>query len=453
MSNELREYDTLVREKLKEKKITPPPAVWKNIQKRRSFGHKVAIKIASNWRTFGTLVLLAFLGSSTMYFADSESAINTFNLNAEELNTSKSINRLGVEEDQKTQFSKSIAQTKFPEFKKEAAIRSEEKTVMPDFSIVASEYGSGFGRPFNFDAHVSSLIDQIDNWENGKSASAIRFNNLEYAPELGIQPTIVVKTAALPNEDYEYYIPEAEKKTFWERSSLILSLTPQTIHKTITPGFSLSTEEILKRKASEKTRLAYSLGANFRYELKNHQFVESGIMYTSIYEEVHLEGEKQFSNNYNFIEVPLLFGYQDREAKWGWFVKGGLGIQILNLYDGYIFKQETIEEIAINETQGPLYRMSASNTLNGIINPDHQLKNEQIRDEVYDLSTDENPYKTAGVINLHLATGLIYYCGEKTSLFASPYYRRNINSISKSNAIFREHISLMGISFGTQVKF
>jgi hypothetical protein len=449
MSNEMREYDALVREKLKEKKVTPPPAVWENIQKKRSFGHKVAVKIASNWRTFGTLVLLAFLGSSTLFFAEPKQVDTSNHFISKQFDQHNSTYNAIVEV-QNNFISEPFIQSKTVE---ENNAINQDNSSLPDFSMVASEYGSGFGKPFNFDYHVSSLIEQIDNWENGKSASAIRFVKIDYAPGLGIQPTVVVKSAALPSEDYDYVIPQAEKKSFWERSSLILSLTPQTINKTISPGFSLSTEEIMKRKASEKTRLAYSLGANFRYELKNHQFVESGIMYTSIYEEVHLEGEKQFSNNYNFIEIPLLFGYQDREAKWGWFIKGGLGIQLLNLYDGYIFKQETIEEIAINETQGPLYRMSATNALNGIINPDHQLKNEQIRDEVYDLSTDENPYKTAGVINLHLATGLIYYCGEKTSLFASPYYRRNINSISKSDALFREHISLMGISFGTQVKF
>ncbi len=449
MSNEMREYDALVREKLKEKKVTPPPAVWENIQRKRSFGHKVAVKIASNWRTFGTLVLLAFLGSSTLFFAEPKQVDTSNPFTSIQADQQPSTFNTKVEV-QNNFISESINQSK--NVQQKSSINFDDN-LLPDFSMVASEYGSGFGKPLNFDYHVSSLIEQIDNWENGKSASAIRFNKIDYAPELGVQPSIVVKTAAIPREEYDYVIPEAEKKTFWERSSLILSLTPQTINKTISPGFSLSTEEIMKRKASEKTRLAYSVGANFRYELKNHQFVESGIMYTSIYEEVHLEGEKQFSNNYNFIEIPLLFGYQDREAKWGWFVKGGLGIQILNLYDGYIFKQETIEEIGTNGQEGPLYRMSASNALNGIINPDHQLKNQQIRDEVYDLGTDENPYKTAGVINLHLATGLIYYCGEKTSLFASPYYRRNINSISKSDALFREHISLMGISFGTQVKF
>tara|TARA_B110000046_G_scaffold29074_1_gene30346 strand:+ start:25128 stop:25352 length:225 start_codon:yes stop_codon:yes gene_type:complete len=48
---------------------------------------------------------------------------------------------------------------------------------------------------------------------------------------------------------------------------------------------------------------------------------------------MHFEGKKRFSNQYK-----LLLGFQNRNSRWGWHVKGGLGLQIMNSYRGYILK-------------------------------------------------------------------------------------------------------------------
>ena len=82
------------------------------------------------------------------------------------------------------------------------------------------------------------------------------------------------------------------------------------------------------------------------------------------------------------------------------------------------------------------------------------LSQNQNPDDVLDLSNEEeNPYKDNGVINFHLAAGLTYYHSDKTTFFVTPYYRRNINSITKGSALFNERISYMGISFGTRINF
>ena len=91
--------------------------------------------------------------------------------------------------------------------------------------------------------------------------------------------------------------------------------------------------------------------------------------------------------------------------------------------------------------------------MRNIVQNEHTLSDKQDRNEVYDLSSDENPYKTSGVINVHMAAGVTYYHSIKTSFSATPYYRQSVNSLTKESANFNERISYMGILFGTKVNF
>ena len=113
-----------------------------------------------------------------------------------------------------------------------------------------------------------------------------------------------------------------------------------------------------------------------------------------------------------------------------------------------------IEPQVNNDANESQYRLSKSSAVKNIINNDHNLSNQQERNEVMDLENeDENPFKSSGVVNVHLAAGLTYYHSIKTSFVITPYYRRSVNSITKENALFNERISYMGVSFGTRIKF
>ena len=98
--------------------------------------------------------------------------------------------------------------------------------------------------------------------------------------------------------------------------------------------------------------------------------------------------------------------------------------------------------------------MNKGEAVKNIIENNHRLSKNQARHEVLDLENEaENPYKSAGVINFHLAAGLTYYHSINTTFVLTPYYRRTLNSITKEDARFRENIRYVGISFGTRVKF
>jgi len=250
--------------------------------------------------------------------------------------------------------------------------------------------------------------------------------------------------------DYEYVMPRVERKSFMERTSLVLSFMPHTIHKSRRAEYNLSSSFLRDRAKAEETRLAYTVGALLQYELKGHKFFETGLNYTQIYEEMSFEGKKRFSNQYNFVEVPLLFGFQNRNSKWGWHVKGGLGVQVYNTYQGYTLKRV---DVFGGEEPEPLYRANGQTIRNFIAN-DHRLTNNQAKNEVVSLENDaEHPYRTSGVVNVHLATGVTYYHSIKTSFLITPTYKRSVNSITKESALFSEKINYMGVSFGARVKF
>ena len=65
----------------------------------------------------------------------------------------------------------------------------------------------------------------------------------------------------------------------------------------------------------------------------------------------------------------------------------------------------------------------------------------------------ENPFKTARVVNVHLAAGVTYFYSEKTSFLITPSFRRSVNSITKEEARFTEKLQYVGVSFGTRFKF
>ena len=165
---------------------------------------------------------------------------------------------------------------------------------------------------------------------------------------------------------------------------------------------------------------------------------------------MHFEGEKRFSNQYDFFEIPFLLGFEGRNAKWGWHVKGGLGVQVFNSYKGYTLKR--VDEFGGEEV--PEERQFRKSAFENFIDKEHRLTNNQARNEVVNLEDEnENPYKTAGVVNVHLASGITYFHSDNTSFLLTPSYKRSVNSITKESALYTEKLSYMGVSFSTRVKF
>jgi hypothetical protein len=461
MADHWNEFDQVFRTKLKDYGTPPPDSVWQNIDAERSFGHIVANRIEQYWRMFGTMILLLIGGgiSLSLYLGNDQAGKKTAIYQPISLSPQKIAGSEEIVYTNRKNFPKlsNWKNNTNPGITSSGSLMTEEADFGVEHSdLLASTSGIGFGKPNIKDERLASLIDQYDQWENARPFSFVRYYHMNSLPLAGISPVILVKSHKLPEEEWDYVMPKVEKKTFRERGSLVFTFTPQSIQKSFTPEFNLSSSYVKKRMEMENTRLAYTLGASLQYELKNHKFFESGLNFTQIYEEVYFQNEKRFSNQYDFVEIPFLFGYKNRDAKWGWEFKGGLGLQVLNNYKGYILKKVEMVDVPLSPqptANNEMYRMSKSDAVSNMIKNDHKLSEKQERSEVLDLESGENPYLTTGVVNVHLAAGVSYYHSIRTSFIVMPYYRRSINSITKESALFKEHFNYMGMSFGTRVKF
>lgn len=450
MSDQINEFDQIFKERLGGQTATPPPAAWDNIQATRTFGHVVANRISNNWRIFGTLLMLLLAGGSSVFLFGGEETTkyqtiqysNQNQNNTQEHNNElKNTNTLISNPDHKT----------FKNLSNKRALKAADninEISFPSPDLIASVHQAGFIRPELDNERLSSYIETLDGWESAKPKGFTRFYKLDGIQSKGIDFKSKSPTPQTVSIDWDYAMPLVERKTFMERSSIVFAITPHSIFKTMRADYNLSSSYLEDRKKAEHTRLAYSASVLWQYEVKKHRFIETGVNYTQIYEEMSYEGEKRFSNQYNFLEIPVLLGFEDRNAKWGWHVKGGLGLQVYNTYKGYILKR--VDEFG-GEEEEPLYRKSA---VQNFIENDHRLTNNQARNEVADLENDdENPFKTSGVVNLHFAAGLTYYHSVKTSFLVSPSYKQSINSITKESALFSEKLSYMGVSVAARVKF
>lgn len=458
MSDQFQDFDQLFRDRLKDQTATPPDSVWSNIQAERTFGHIVANKISSSWRIIGTLLLLALAGGTSALLISSEESDTLLEQDLPLLVSSDMIDQ----NDQSgfNSHAEVIRSISYQEAKVEVPIAEievveEENNIAPD--LIASAEGMSFSRPDFGDTKLDFLISEMDGWGTAKPSSLVKFYHLSEIDKRKFDGNKLVKAPLYPEKLWDYVVKPEPELSFKERSSIIVYAGPQFINKVLRAKYNLESSLLEQKQDLETNRFAYTVGAAVQYDLKKHKFIESGLQFTQIFEEVKINGNTKFSNQYDFLEVPLLFGYQDRESKWGWFVKGGIGVHIYNNYEGYIYKNveqrlnvvENVNEVRPEEH----FRVKREEKLaNGVINTDHQLSNGQDPEELFDLSK-ENPYKKNGIFNLHLAAGLTYYHSIKTSFYLTPTYRQSLNSITKPEAQFDERINYIGVLFGTQVKF
>lgn len=454
MSDQFDTIDEVFRSKLSDYSVSPPDAVWNRIESQRSFGHVVANKISVNWRIFGTMLLLLLGGGTGSILFGSDESIHILSEVHSEVEPQNELNIIRQNQE-KSKSEKNKDQTVLAFF--EPSNQTEDINAnLPDLELIASVHQAGFSKPYIYsNPQLNSLIDAQEGWE---SAKPLTFSRQYHMNELEKKSVIInskrfERNMNRTNLEYDYVLDGIKKKRFRDRSSILISFTPQGVTKRMIAEYNLSSSYLEHRANSEKTRLAYTLDVNLHYEMNNHKFIETGINFTQLYEEMHFKGEKVFSNQYNFLEIPFLIGYEERNSKWGFQIKGGFGLQILNTYDGYIYKKyEDLGEPTISNA--PLHRAKKGSAVRNVITSNHTLSKNQDPNEVLDLSKEEqNPFKASGVVNVHMSAGLTYYHSINTSFIIAPYYRRNINSITKESALFSERITFVGVSFGTRVKF
>jgi len=462
MSDQWNEFDRVFSDRLGDQIATPPPSVWENIQQERTFGHVVTNRISNSWRILGTLLMLLLAGGSSVilfggeeYIEDTEPIAAQFDIEnfTNPVFQLESVAQTNIKTQvvEKQKILADFESGYFVESGSSETLIEDEPINEPDIDLVASMNSTGFTRPRIMDKRLAAYIETLDGWESTKPTSYTRYQNMSTIPKKWTHQEELVQNPRKAFEDYDYVKPVVDKVPFKDRLSFIVAITPQSVRKIMTAEFNMSSSYLRERNKRERTRFAYTFSAGFQYQLKNNKFLESGIHFTQIYEEMHFEGEKRFSNQYDFFEVPILFGHEERNGKWGWHLKAGLGIQVFNSYKGYILK--TIED-EVPQDQSAQFRVKSGDAVRNIISNNHRLSKNQARHEVLDLNNEEeNPFKSSGVFNAHIATGLTYFHDEKTSFLLSPYYRRSVNSITKESARFKENISYMGISIGARFKF
>ena len=469
MSDQFNEFDQVFRDKLREHAVSPPDSVWEEVSAKRNYGHIVANRITKYWRTLGTLLLLLLAGGSSALLIGGDEEKVAIESTKEDANTQNELSIINqqynfkeITSTENNNLSTSINTRKenqlITDVNYESNTSNQIENRVPDAELMASMEAAAFSRPDLQDNPLLNIyISHLDGWESAKPVSFVRYEEMDKSDSKGF---FKLKKEAKPlragEVEYEYAFPTVDKKPFKERASLYIAFTPQSISKSMTPEYNVSTEYLRQRAKSETPRMAYTLTANLHYELKNHKFIETGINYTQIYEEMHFEGEKRFSNQYDFLEVPLLLGYEARNSKWGWQIKAGFGLQVFNNYKGYILKvvDDETAPVASPQPDEPLYRMRKSDAIVNIVTNNHELSKNQERHTVANLENkDEKPFKTAGVINVHLAAGVTYYHSIRTTFVLTPHYSRSVNSITKGDAGFQERIGYMGVSFGGRFNF
>lgn len=461
MSDQINSFDEVFRSKLSEHTVSPPDFVWEKIEAKRTFGHIVANKISINWRIFGTMLLLLLGGgSSAILFGGEEQAINQY-----PIVSNQDIEKIFTSDNHSNNAAHSISLSSISapdQTAEEVQVNVNEPTEkprklenhIPGLELMASINQAAFTKPIiRMDKRLNAYIQQLDGWGSAKPRGFAHYYNMSKMNSLGFIEKSTETHPILSDIEYDYAQP-VTKKSFKERTSILLAFTPQSITKMMVAEYNLSSSYLRHRESSEQTRMAYTFEANMHYELKNHKFFETGLNFTQIYEEMSFKGEKRFSNQYDFVEIPLLLGYEDRNSKWGYQVKGGFGLQVFGNQKGYIYKKYDRANPIPVVVNNPQYRMKKGSAVRAIFTGNHTLSKNQDPDEVLDLSKEEeNPYKDNGVVNFHLSAGLTYYHSIRTTFVIAPYYRRNINSITKESALFNEKITYMGISFGTRISF
>ena len=332
MSDQINEFDQLFRDRLADQTATPPSAVWENIKSTRSYGHVVANRISNNWKIFGTLLMLLLAGGSSIVLLGEQKEI----ANEAQINTINQITDVVtpiIEKEKKNKIKPtsnlepSFVAPQIIGLKNEDILDNTNENV-PDWQLIASLEQAAFVRPELEDKRLSAYIQGLEGWESAKPKSFVRYYNMEALPKKSVQKRIIEKQPVKAEIDYDYVMPTVDRKTFEERTSILLSFTPQTISKIMQAEYNLSSSYLEERQKTEKTRMAYTFGAMLHYEVKNNKFIETGVQFTQIYEEMSYEGEKRFSNQYDFLEIPILLGYEGRNAKIGWEIKGGFGVQV-----------------------------------------------------------------------------------------------------------------------------
>ena len=382
--------------------VKPPEEVWQNIQKARSFGHVTANRIMQGFFLMGGLALLILGGYC---FLDSEQAASARYTPASyqhEMHLQQNPEAVYFTWQERNS---SISNTQLVD-------EEEDNMNMPAQDATASIGAAAlFLDPSLFtDQSLKRLLSNIKEISVVQPFELVRYEHLEEMENL--LPKADLSTLPATENSFTYWKENPfprKKKAF----SVLISYTHEFINKDFQLREFLPLHFNKDNLEYSRSRIAHTLSGRIGYNFGRFSFLETGIDLTRVSENSQL-GVAQFSGNYSLLSVPLLFGQEIHFNRWGWEIKAGLAYQLYSQYEGRIYGSSLIGMVDLNPAQS-------------------------------------SPYKSAGVVSMHVASGLLYQVNEKVRIILEPYYKRNLNSLTKSGANFSEKTEFMGITAGAKL--
>lgn len=394
--------DIEIKSKMATYEVKPPEEVWDSIAKQRSFGHVTTNRIMQSF-LYGGLAILALVGAYLWTFENSVEAKYSPVASQSLLNNQSSLPEKIV----LTTFMENESIKKSDNVHETAVTASQN---IPSQDITASVNSLAFllDPELFADQSLRRLLQNIEDISVVKPFELVRYERLNKIASQSANTFKVEQQA----KQYDYYYVSAlqgKKKPF----SMLITFSPEFINKDFQLKNFLPAGYADQRQDYLRSRKAYTFSSRLDYHFGKYSFVELGLDWTKISETLQF-GSSTHSSEFSFLNIPILFGQELHYNRIGWQMKAGVAYQFHSSYAGKILGADGIRIIDLD-------------------------------------NSNENPYRKAGVFNLHIATGVSYQYTENLHLLLEPYYKRSLNSITEEETPFSEKVEYMGIAFGVKL--
>lgn len=323
--------------------------------------------------------------------------------------------------------------------------RSESK--IPDISIIS---------PDPLSTKIINEKIEIDNSdENYKSTTILNYNlslteisSKEYGNKIASFPD---SNSIGYNRRTDILLPGLKKHWF-------------SINIAVGPAFSQSdisgydSEYLAFRNSNESNKPGVSLGVDLRLHIKNW-IISTGLAY-SVYNQSR-------SYKYNYEEYSPEDSYYDYDTTWAWFFDPpDIGIPIMTGVDSTwvdVYNSMVIDNSGTNQMKYFEIPIMVGYTINSnlfafeinagvsggfLVYSDVKVPDFNNPD---DIVTVEQMNST--ILNFVANASFYYHISRRTSLFVSPYYKQNLNSVFSVDYPVNQKLKTYGLNFGINMRF
>ncbi|MCF8348398.1 MAG: hypothetical protein K9G61_06255 [Bacteroidales bacterium] len=219
-----------------------------------------------------------------------------------------------------------------------------------------------------------------------------------------------------------------------------------------------SSEYILFRETHEVERPGITIGADFKWQLKNWTFT-TGINYS--------EYNQNRSYSHNYQEYNPEHSYFEVDTSWVWVYDApNHGMPVISDIDSTwikVYDTKTVDNSGRNQLRyieiplmlGYMFHegrfsveVNAGASMGILLYSNMKLpdiNNYQQVNEVTELNTT--------MLNAVAGTTVYFHLNRNTSIFAAPYYKQNLQSVFRNNYDQKQQFNTLGINFGVNFTF